>query len=374
MMGYADPRIELLKKLVWLRLDPEIVQKIWLRDKSKYEELWKDLHDIGWDDERIKVYKELAMVLPGVQDLVRMAVREAFTPEIAAKFGQYEDFPPDFARWAEKIGLSEEIAKFYWAAHWDLPSPNQGFEMLHRGIITQDELKMLLRALDVMPFWRDRMIKMAYTPYTRVDIRRMYKQGILDRAGVKRTYLDLGYDEEHAENLTEFTIAYYASPTSDEEDLVDEENAKNRDLTRTDICGGYNRAMITREEATQALAALGYNPSQIDFYLDYEDYKRDKNLQDAYTSNYHDLYVTGVLDDADVKNALTGIGLVEAEIDQLLKLWYIERVRRAQHPTRAELNRFLNKGIITEERWRLELARLGYNDEYTDWYLQDIKS
>jgi hypothetical protein len=225
-----------------------------------------------------------------------------------------------------------------------------------------------------MPFWRDKLIKMAYAPYTRVDIRRMYKLGILDEKGVKQTYLDLGYDDEHATNLTKFTIAYYASPTTDEEDLVDEENAKNRDLTLADICNGYNRAMLTREEATTALAALGYNPTQIDFYLDYEDYKRDKDLKNAYTSNYHDLYVTGILDDADVKSALTTLGLGGAEVDQLLKLWYIERIRRAERPSRTDLNRFLRKEIITEERWQVEMAKLGYSDEYIGWYLQDTKS
>jgi len=369
--GWSQERIEAFKQLVWLRLDPQIVQQIWLRDKVGNEKFWTDLHDMGWDDDRIKVYKELAQILPSAQDLIRMAVREVFTPEIAEKYGQFQDFPPAFGQWAEKIGLTEQWAKNFWGAHWDLPSASQGFEMLHRNIISYDELKVLLRALDVMPFWRDRLIKMAYAPYTRVDIRRMYKLGILDRAGVKRTYLDLGYDEVHAENLTKFTIAYYATPTSEEEDLVDEENAKNRDLSRTDICGGYYRRMLTREEATAALAAMGYNPAQIDFYLDYEDYKRERDLKDAYVANYKDLYVAGILDDADVKSALTELGVGADEVEQLLKLWYVERIRRAQRPSRADLSYFLNKGIVTPERWKLEMAKLGYNDEYIDMYLKD---
>jgi len=372
--GWNDAKIEVFKKLAILRLDPDIIQRIWLRDKTAYERFWKDLHDVGWDDDRIKVFKELAMLIPGAADIIRMAVREAFTPEIAEKFGQYQDFPPDFAKWGEKIGLSDFWCKAYWAAHWDLPSASQGFEMLHRGIINYDELKMLLRALDVMPFWRDKLIKMAYSPYTRVDIRRMYKLGILDEAGVKKTYLDLGYDEEHAENLTKFTIAYYAQPIQDEADLEDVANAENRELTRADISDGYKRAMLSRDEATTYLSALGYNPAQIDFYLDREDLKRDQDLKNAYTSNYHDLYVTGIIDDADIKSALTTLGLAAAEVDQLLKLWYIERVRRAERPSRTDLARFLRKEIITEDKWRVEMAKLGYSEDYINWYLQDIIS
>ncbi|GAH93918.1 unnamed protein product, partial [marine sediment metagenome] len=43
--------------------------------------------------------------------------------------------------------------------HWSLPSPSQGFEMLHRGVIDEAELNMLLRALDIMPFWREKLTK-----------------------------------------------------------------------------------------------------------------------------------------------------------------------------------------------------------------------
>lgn len=373
-LGWHEWQVELFKEIVFMRLDPIIVQSIWLRDKDKYEKFWKDLHDIGWDDERIAAYKELAMILPSAQDLIRMAVREVFTPEIAEKFGQFEDFPKDFAHWGEKIGLTEQWTKNFWAAHWDLPSAGQGFEMMHRGVITYDELKILLRALDVMPFWRDRLIKVAYAPYTRVDIRRMYKLGILDREGVKKAYKDIGYDDEHAEGLTVFTEKYYATSLEDETDLADEESAKDREVTKADLCDGYKRAMLTRDEATRYLSSLGYNPAQIDYYLDREDLKATQELRDAYVSNYHDLYVTGIIYDDDVRSVLTELGLAAAEVDQLLKLWYIERIRRAERPSRTDLARFLRKGIITAERWRLEMAKLGYNDEYTDWYQQDATS
>ncbi|GAI29857.1 unnamed protein product [marine sediment metagenome] len=104
---------------------------------------------IGIHDEYFSLYKELAKQIPPVADIITMAVREAFTPAIAEKFGQYEDFPEPLKEWAGKKGLSSEWAERYWAAHWSLPSPLQGFEMLHRGIINQDELNMFLVVTDV---------------------------------------------------------------------------------------------------------------------------------------------------------------------------------------------------------------------------------
>ena len=78
--------------------------------------------------------------------------------------------------------------------------------MLHRRIIDPDELKLLLRVRDIPSFWRERLVQLSYDPYTRVDVRRMYTAGVLSENEVFDTYLDLGYDEEHANNLTLWTL------------------------------------------------------------------------------------------------------------------------------------------------------------------------
>ena len=177
-----------------------------LRQNPDLSELDARLRKIGIHGDYTDVYRTLAYQIPPVADIITMAVREAFTPDIAARFGQYDDYPEELTEWGQKKGLSEDWTKRYWAAHWGLPSPQQGFEMLHRGIIDQDELNMLLRALDVMPFWRSRLTAMAFRPLTRVDVRRMYKEGILDEAGVYKAYLDNGYTPENAERMTQFKI------------------------------------------------------------------------------------------------------------------------------------------------------------------------
>ncbi|GAJ24320.1 unnamed protein product, partial [marine sediment metagenome] len=160
-----------------------------LRKDPDLSGLDQRLRRIGVHPAYFPLYKELAHPIPPVADIITMAVREAFTPAIAAKFGQYEDLPPAYVDWVQRKGLSKDWAERYWAAHWSLPSPMQGFEMLHRGAINFDELDMLLRALDVMPFWRDKLTKIAYRRLTRVDIRRMYKAGVLTEAEVYESYI-----------------------------------------------------------------------------------------------------------------------------------------------------------------------------------------
>ncbi|MCP4231956.1 MAG: hypothetical protein GY771_17645, partial [bacterium] len=170
--------------------------------------LENELRKIGVHPNYFDTYKTLAFPIPPVNDLITMAVREAFTPEIASRFGQYEGLPKEYVDAAAKKGVSQEWAERYWAAHWTLPSVQQGFSMLHRGIINQSDLSLLLRALDIMPFWRDKLIALSFRPLTRVDTRRMHILGTLDEAGVKRAYLDQGYNDRNAALMTDFTVRF----------------------------------------------------------------------------------------------------------------------------------------------------------------------
>lgn len=179
-----------------------------LRRDPSLSNLSRELKKVGVHENYHGLYKELAYQIPPVADIITMAVREAFTPEIAARFGQYQDLPSEFVEAVGKKGLSKDWAERYWAAHWSLPSPQQGFEMLHRGIIGRDDLYMLMRALDIMPYWRDKLIEMAYRPLTRVDVRRMFALGVIDVSGVRKAYLDLGYNDYNANLMTNFTIKY----------------------------------------------------------------------------------------------------------------------------------------------------------------------
>ncbi|KKL76598.1 hypothetical protein LCGC14_2043300, partial [marine sediment metagenome] len=189
----------------------------------------------GFKPEHAEEISKLFKIIPGVQDLITMAVREAFTPEIIAQYNLYADFPEEFASAAEQVGLTREWSLKYWAMHWRLPGVQQGYEMMHRGVIDVDDMRMLLRTSDVMPFWREKLIEISFRPYSRVDVRRMYKTGVLDRAGVLRAYLDLGYSPEKAEKMTQFTELFGVEA--------------ERELTKSDVLNAYKRRLFTEAEA-----------------------------------------------------------------------------------------------------------------------------
>lgn len=368
-LGWSEEKIEMFKKLVWMRLDPIFVQQIWLRDKGKYEHLWKDLHDIGWDDERIDVYKELAHIVPPVADMVRFADFGSFDPHIIELWRKFYDAPEWIKAPMAKAGITGEWADKYWFSHWTQPGRYELGLMRRRDYIDDETVKNAYLTQGYSSFWQELLLKLVWEPYTRVDVRRMYKVGVLDEAGVKRAYMDLGYDDEKAAKLTEFTLKYYGR----DEDDVEDEQEKIRELTRADICDGYRRGVFTAAEAGELLAKLAYTPESIQFYIDRENLKKDQALKDAYATNYRQLFVIGLKDADSVKSELVELGLLPGEVDEYLKVWYVEKLRRQAKPSRTDLARFLKKEIITEATWRQSMADLGYGDKYIEWYLADMK-
>jgi len=232
----------------------------YLRGLKTGSELSLDLRQQGYKTDDVDALLAMSWLIPGAQDLIRMAVREAWDDGVSARWGYDAHFPAEFAEWGEKQGLSREWTKRYWRAHWVLPSPLLGYEMLHRGLISVSELDELLRIADYPVGWRGKMIDVAYHPYTRVDVRRMYKVGVLDRNQVYRAYLDLGYNPEKAEGMTVFTEIY-----SPPEDAIPEDEFKL--LSRSIIERAYRVGKLTKAEATTRLMELGYTTEDIELLL-----------------------------------------------------------------------------------------------------------
>lgn len=328
-----------------------------LRRDPELSNLDRELKRIGIHDNYFPLYKELAYQIPPVADIITMAVREAFTPAIAEKFGQYQDYPPDLETWAEKKGLSREWSERYWAAHWSLPSSGQGFEMLHRGLITRPELDMLLRALDVMPFWREKLTGIAYKRLTRVDIRRMYGVGVLTEKEVYEAYIELGYNERDAKRMSDFTVKQILATQSK--------------FTTNDIISAYTKYMISRSDARSLLIAIGVKPENIEFIISTAEYKREWALTEDRISAIRVLYKAEVYSQDKARGELLKLDMPSERVDVLMEQWYIDEKDKApRYWTTAQTLTFIEKNLITRERGVKELTNIGYDNEHINIYLK----
>jgi len=327
-----------------------------LRRDPSLSQLGTQLERIGIHPDYTDVYKTLAYQIPPVADIITMAVREAFTPAIAQRFGQYEDFPPEFVEWAQKKGLSQEWAERYWAAHWSLPSPQQGFEMLHRGVIDHSDLNLLLRASDVMPFWRDKLVEIAYRPLSRVDVRRMFALGVIDTAGVRKAYKDIGYNDYNADLMVKFTIEYVkGSP---------------RKLSTTSIVSAYQNHLIDTNELVIQLRQAGIEQDDIQPIINTAQQKRLWSDKADKTKVIEYQFKKGKFSDTQAETELAQIGYDRNYAVELLEQWRIRSIDEKDTLwTTSQTLGFMKAKLITVERAKQELQDLGYDDEHINIYI-----
>jgi len=357
--GYSDPNIDTLFKASKTIPSPDEFKALFLRGEIDEATLNAGYKKYGFNDEEIAQLKVLFYPIPAYPDLIRMAVREAFYPDYIEEYGLLQELPGEFVNYAQKQGLSEEWAKRFWASHWELPSIMQGFEMLHRNVIEPGDLDKLFMAVDIMPWWRDKLQAISYNPLTRVDVRRVFKMGIIDRDQVKRTYLDLGYNEEKAEWLTKFTEM--------------QNTEADRDLTKAEILSSYSKAIIGQSECNNMLLDLGYSQDEVNILISMKEYTTVKDIKDREEKRIRKFYLAGAYTANQAITELGKLDLVGAEQDSLIKLWDSEKLAKLKSPTKKELDTLFSNEIITQGIYVEEMKHLGYTDKYIGWYLTLIE-
>jgi len=335
------------------------IKAIYYRENKDDKWLSDQLEALGHSKIDIEDIKKILPYFPSVSDLVTFAVREVYYPDYAAKYGLMDEYPEKYEQEALKTGLPPEQAKNYWMSHWILPSIGQGYEMLHRGVIGSEELGDMFKAVDIMPYWRSRLEKISYRTYSRVDVRRMYRDGVLSVDEVLRAYKDLGYDDEKAEKMTEFTIAFY---TADE-----------KELTRAEITDGYKRQYFTEEETLEMIVYLGYTEDQAKYFTSKIDYAKEIDKKKTYLSLIKSEYKNGVKTESEVISRMTELGFKATEIDYHLEYWGIEKEEKPERPSKADLKSWISKKIITRDIFIEEMRNLGFADKYIEYYLADVK-
>jgi len=357
--GFNNERIDTLISTSKSIPSPDQYKDLFLRGEISADQLHAGYKKYGFTDGEIDHLKTLFYPIPGYPDLVRMAVREAFYPDYIEEYGLLNELPGEFLDYAGKQGLSEDWAKKFWASHWELPSILQGFEMLHRNVITQEQLNSMFMAVDVMPWWRDKLEAISYNPLTRVDVRRVFHMGIIGRDEVKRTYLDLGYDDEKAEWLTVFTEM--------------ERTETSRDLTKAEILSAYDKSLINRSQCKSMILDLGYSEDEAEILISTKEYQIVKEIKDRELKRIQKFYLAGAYTANQAITELGRLDLIGAEQESLMKLWDSEKLATLKMPSKKDLDTFFANKIINETVYRAELNNMGYKGNYVEWYVTLVK-
>ncbi len=378
LWGYGEQDAAHLLKLGRVYLNAQDITTAWLREDITESAATEKLRELGLDSADTTELKKLAFYIPQIPDLVRMAVREVFNPTLREKLDLDAEFPPDFAKWGRKQGVSEEWAKNYWAAHWELPSATQGFEMYHRTtfiklddtspqlgvadgkpyyrVVSLDTLKNLLKAQDYAPTWRDKLEAISYNPLTRVDVRRMRELGLLDKGSVKKAYFDDGYSEENASRLAEFV----------ERDVLDNYTGK----TKSQMLTLFRHGVVTESELRTYLIHAQVPQEFIDVLIKVEQDLAKAERRDRRFRAIEQQYKRGIIVEAVAMTRLLLAGFTASDAADILLVWLEDKIAHQQRITIRDLKAAFNQGIIHEDKFRSELVERNFQADDIEILIQ----
>lgn len=320
------------------------------------------LQEQGFTEKKAFDLLQLRVWFPSPQDIVSLAGREAYEEDQIRAYELDKDMPEEMFKWGEKVGVGRDVLRQYWVAHWSNPSINQVFEMIQRkapkkggGVWSTKDLDTYFKLADINPYFTESLQSIAYSTYTRVDIRRMYQLGVLKKEDLQRAHEDLGYDKEHAENLTKFVILSTRTRT--------------KDLTKGNLDVLYRSRKIDALKYRQLLQGLGYDAEEAVSLQDIADLQRDKDRVDALEAGIAFQFKRELITEAEAKTRLHAIPLDTAAADQLLTIWKAEAPMEKALPSKQDLVDWLKAGVVSPQEFALAMKEHNYRTEDVSRYL-----
>lgn len=331
-----------------------------MREEITAEQYFKEMKKLGYDSREATLFKKTYEFYPSPTDLVSWQAKEVFEPDAIEKYGLDNEYDLIQKEAFYKAGMSDEQIKNYWRAHWQHPPLSTVFDLLHRKLLDEEDVYEYYRLVEIPPYWRGMLTKLSYPPYTRVDTRRMYQMGVLSREEVFTNYQHLGYDDEKAENMTDFTVAFSVK--------------KDKDLTRSQIEKAFEYGIITDLIAIELLKGLGYDEEESLFILGIKMYAMAQDELDDIVSTIKTRFRRGLITQSEALADLDKLEISATFRDKIVS--EILRVKSSEFklPSKTDLIAFKKQEIITKDEFINYMDRLGYQPTEIDLYVRSLEA
>ena len=335
------------------------------------EQAWHELRGNGVVEQfdRDLLYRA-SEALPTVSDIVRFMVRDADDAEVAAKYGTDakldEKYGQQLQSWARGQGITDQVMKYYWRSHWEIPSNTQLFEMLHRlrpdrktskvpadAVVTIKDIEDALVVNDTLPYWARRMIEISYKPLTRTDTQRAYFIDALTEDELYDSYMDLGYNADNATRLVRFTNQLKAR----------KKQAVGGSEKATSVLKYYKSWLISDKEATERLKSGGLSDVAAKDALEIARLTRKNDSQLMCIKGIHSQFRRYIIDDFETRHELTILGVPVENITPMVESWKCERALKPKELTAAQVCKAYNGGLISKNEYLRRLGLIGYAED-----------
>jgi hypothetical protein len=367
--NFLEPADKLLQSK---RTRPDAIQVSQLHRRKQLtdDEYKKRIRGLGVIEEKDReaIYN-LTQSWPGIEDVVRFLVRDVADPKIVERFKMDEDFADKWQGqlidYAKAVGVPEELGKYYWRAHWHIPSYTQLSEMLHRlrpGRVAKalevDEgaVEAALKQDDYLPFWVNRMMAISYRVITRTDAVRSFMLRVMKEEELKEVIQDEGYTAKDAQMLVDF---YKAVRKRDE--------IKRSGLPTTKVLLNKFAAGYIAQDTFEAIVRdITLTPEEAQTVLDSAEKMTRIRHREAVVKGIKKQFCAGLIDEGEAQAELADANVPARHIGLLMDEWKYCIKATGKHAGAGQLCDWFKNGIIGAAQMTAALKRVGWsNDDAT---------
>lgn len=333
-----------------------------------------NIEALGYNKSWVPLIKELVYFIPSPQDVIRFSVRDVFDQELAQLSGLFEGWDnPDYLEYTRQAGIRDEDARLYWGAHWIYPSVQMGYEMLQRGIISRNELEALLRAADIAPRWRDKLVSISYKVPTRVDNRNMFLQGVITEQETLQNIKAQGYDDFNANQLLNWYKKIKAEQNSD--------NGNIKQLSQAVILKAVTAGIMSDNEALQRLVDIGYKTEDaarllllntteqsVENEIDYIR-AQQKRLRGIYEKSY----MNRTISKQEARDGLIKTGLIPQQAEVMLSLLDMEYNIERKSTIVEQATKLYVGYEYSDNDYRTTMVNYGFTSDEIEAQIRDLE-
>ncbi len=323
---------------------------------------------------------------PGMGDVVRFMVRDVWDPLVVEAGELDSEFTTKWSADAQKFGyiagVTDDLARLYWRAHWVYPSTGQVYEMLHRLrpgrvdpdlVFTASDALELLGVNDHAPGYRESLLAISYRPLPIRALRTLYDTDQISDVEVGERYQDMGYGSEDA------TLFSNQERTLKKRRLA----SQGRGWTAAAISKAYAAGAMPPDEVKMRMGDLGYPVSLANDLMDVATHDRlekfavraEQRAMSLALSSALTAYDVGSITEEQLASVLRSQGYSDAGIAATIQSAYLKNQAALVKQGITLTRRAVLGGVLSPDEGQLQLVSLGVTSQrataYVDmWRLQ----
>ncbi|MFH7904069.1 MAG: hypothetical protein QW409_03930, partial [Candidatus Aenigmatarchaeota archaeon] len=268
----------------------------------------------------------------------------------------------EFIRRMKLFGLDERQAEIAYLSSFKLPETTLLIKAFKSGLISEDIVKKYLKAKGYDDLTISLILVSAKEERTEDDkklakseILTFFRYGLIDETEARNLLQSLGYDSNEVELFINF----------EKMRLTLGKKEVDKKLSKAEVLRAYRDKVISRIEAEELLARLGYDSNEINILLQLAEQTKTKEAKerkkDIARSDILRAFRLGIITRELAKNMMVQLGFSEDEAEFILKSAEV-REEEKRTLTATQIITAASRRIIRISEAYDYLKSLGYGD------------